>query len=115
KIANIYFTMELQRRFGAQGLRAYVLHPGLVRTSLHAAMSNWFAAPLILLLFKTPLEGAQTNLFCSVSDEAVPGKYHSDCRQSELGNPHAENSERAREWWEYSEKIVAEKIKERQY
>lgn len=115
KIANIYFTIELQRRFGTQGLRAYVLHPGGVRTGLHTAMSNWLTAPLLFLIFKTPLEGAQTTLFCSVSDEAVPGKYHSNCRQSQLGNPHADNPERARDWWEYSEKIVAEKIKERQY
>ncbi|CAF3170423.1 unnamed protein product [Rotaria sp. Silwood2] len=113
KIANIYFTIELQRRFGAQGLRAYSLHPGAVNTDLlrHTAMSQWFIAPLRFLLFKTQLEGAQTSLFCAVSDEAVPGRYHSDCRDTKVDNPHAENPERAREWWDYSEKIVAEKIK----
>jgi len=117
KTANIYFTIELQRRFGAQGLRAYVLHPGGVDTGLqrHVAISQWLTLPLRLLIFKTELVGAQTNLFCAVSDEAVPGKYHSDCRVAELANPHADNPERAREWWDYSEKIVAEKIKERHY
>jgi len=34
KTANIYFTIELYRRFGAQGLRAYSLHPGGVDTAL---------------------------------------------------------------------------------
>jgi NAD(P)-dependent dehydrogenase (short-subunit alcohol dehydrogenase family) len=116
KTANIYFTIELQRRFGAQGLRAYSLHPGAVNTGLqrHISMSQWFAAPLLWLVFKTQLEGAQTNLFCAVSDEAVLGKYHHECHEHKLGNPYADNPQRASEWWEYSEKIVAEKIKERQ-
>jgi retinol dehydrogenase-12 len=117
KTANIYFTIELQRRFGAQGLQAYALHPGAVNTGLqrHVSLSKWFTAPLQSLLFKTQLEGAQTNLFCAVSDEAVPGKYHADCQVTEVANPYADNPERAREWWDYSEKIVAEKIKERHY
>jgi NAD(P)-dependent dehydrogenase (short-subunit alcohol dehydrogenase family) len=117
KTANIYFTIELQRRFGAQGLQAYVLHPGAVNTGLqrHLPIIQWFSVLLRLLIFKTQLEGAQTNLFCAVSDEAVPGKYHSDCRVAELANPHADNPERAHEWWDYSEKIVADKIKDRHY
>ncbi|CAF1551278.1 unnamed protein product [Adineta steineri] len=116
KTANIYFTQELHRRFGAQGLKAYVLHPGGVDTGLarHLFFSQLLFAPLRMLLFKTQLEGAQTNLFCAVSDDVISGKYYSDCHETELGNPHALNSERAREWWEYSEKMVSEKIKERQ-
>ncbi|CAF3672441.1 unnamed protein product [Adineta steineri] len=114
KTANIYFTHELHRRFHTQGVTSYVLHPGGVDTGLqrHVAMSQVFFAPLRMLLFKTQLEGAQTNLFCAVSDDVVSGKYYSDCRETELANPHANNSEQAREWWEYSEKIVAEKIKQ---
>ncbi|UJR11397.1 hypothetical protein I4U23_015577 [Adineta vaga] len=114
KTANIYFTHELHRRFHAQGLTAYVLHPGGVNTGLarHIALSSVLIAPFRLLLFKTQLEGAQTNLYCAVSDDVVSGKYYSDCQELELGNPYANDSDRAREWWEYSEKIVAEKIKE---
>jgi retinol dehydrogenase-12 len=114
KIANIYFTIELQRRFGSEGLRAYSLHPGGVATGLqrHISISQLVNVPVRFLIFKTELEGAQTNLFCAVSDEAVPGKFHSDCQEFGLGNPHADNPEQAREWWDYSEKIVAEKIKE---
>lgn len=115
KIANIYFTIELQRRFSSLGLRAYALHPGVVQTGLqrHTPMSQEYFAPILWLLFKNKLQGAQTNLFCAVSDEAVPGKFHSDCAEFPLGNPHADNPDRAREWWSYSEQIIAEKIKER--
>ncbi len=117
KTANIYFTIELQRRFGGEGLRAYVLHPGGVSTDLqrHMSLTQWLTAPLRLLIAKTPLEGAQTNLYCAVSDEARPGKYHADCQYIGFGNPHADNPEQARKWWDYSEKIVAEKIKERHH
>jgi NAD(P)-dependent dehydrogenase (short-subunit alcohol dehydrogenase family) len=117
KTANIYFTIELQRRFGAEGLRSYVLHPGTVNTSLtrHISLSQWFLTPFKLLIGKTQLEGAQTNLFCAVSDEVVPAKFYSDCQQIELGNPHADNAEQARQWWEYSKTIVAEKIQQRHY
>ncbi|CAF1561848.1 unnamed protein product, partial [Adineta steineri] len=116
KTANIYFTQELHRRFGAQGLKSYVLHPGAVETGLarHLPLFKLISTPFRLLIFKTQLEGTQTNLFCAVSDDVISGKYYSDCHETELGNPHALNPERAREWWEYSEKMVSEKIKERQ-
>ncbi|CAF0795057.1 unnamed protein product [Adineta ricciae] len=114
KTANIYFTRELHRRFRSQGLNAYVLHPGGVDTGLqrHTPMSQLLFAPIRWLLFKTQLEGAQTNLYCAVADDVVSGKYYSDCHELELGNPHADNPQRAQEWWDYSEKIIAEKIKD---
>ncbi|CAF1447974.1 unnamed protein product [Rotaria sordida] len=97
KIANIYFTIELQHRYGSQGLQAYALHPGAVNTGLqrHVAISQWINAPFQSLLFKTQLEGAQTNLVCAVSDQAVPGKYYADCREETFANPHADDAERA--------------------
>ncbi|CAF1036174.1 unnamed protein product [Adineta ricciae] len=114
KTANIAFTHELHRRFHSQGLNAYVLHPGGVDTGLqrHISMSQLAFAPFRLLLLKTQLEGAQTTLYCAVSDDVVSGKYYSDCREAEVGNPHANDSERTREWWDFSEKIITEKIKE---
>ena len=36
KLANILFTRELQRRYGAQGLTSIAVHPGGVRTKLGA-------------------------------------------------------------------------------
>ncbi|UJR18971.1 hypothetical protein I4U23_022100 [Adineta vaga] len=114
KTANIYFTHELHRRFHSQGLNAYVLHPGGVDTALqrHISMPQLAFAPFRFFLLKTQLEGAQTNLYCAVSDDAVSGKYYSDCHETELANKYANNSERAQEWWNYSEKIIVEKTKE---
>jgi len=40
KTANILFTVELERRFGARGVHAYAVHPGLVGTDLMRYLSD---------------------------------------------------------------------------
>lgn len=118
KSANIIFTHELQRRFGvSHKIRAYSLHPGGVNTQLDRHMGiNYFIGllvkPLRYLVFKTPLEGAQTNLYCALSDEAKPGAYHSDCQPTPILNKYDENDDIARDWWDYSEQVINEKLKD---
>ena len=116
KSANILFTRELQRRYSkSHQIRAYSLHPGGVNTQLDRHMNvgnliRTIAKPIRYLFFKTPLEGAQTNLYCALSDKAKPGGYHLDCRSIPILSKYAENDEIAREWWDYSEKIINEKL-----
>ncbi len=116
KSANIIFTRELQRRYSvSHKIRAYSLHPGGVNTQLdrHIDVSNilrTLVIPLRYLVFKTPLEGAQTNLYCALSNEAKPGAYHSDCRPTPVLNKYVENDDVAREWWDYSEQVINEKL-----
>lgn len=118
KSANILFTRELQRRYGtSHNIRAYVLHPGGVNTQLdrHMGMSNIIRAlvqPLRYLMFKTALEGAQTNLYCALSNDARPSAYHADCQPSPILNKHLENDALARDWWEYSEEVINDKLKD---
>jgi len=116
KSANIIFTRELQRRYSvSHKIRAYSLHPGGVNTQLdrHIDVSNilrTLVIPLRYLVFKTPLEGAQTNLYCALSNEAKPGAYHADCRPTPVLNKYVENDDVAREWWDYSEQVINEKL-----
>ena len=116
KAANILFTRELQRRFSSSHqIRSYSLHPGVVATELdrHMGITNvmrMLGSPIIYLLMKTPLEGAQTNLFCALSNEAKPGAYHCDCKPAAVLNPFAENDQVARDWWDSSEKVINEKL-----
>ncbi|CAF2875653.1 unnamed protein product [Rotaria sp. Silwood2] len=118
KSANILFTRELQRRYSASHkIRSYSLHPGGVNTQLdrHISASNIIrnlAKPIRYLLFKTPLEGAQTNLYCALSDDAKPGAYHADCQPMPVANKYVEDDEIAREWWDYSENVINEKLKD---
>jgi len=108
KLANVYFTQELQRRFGSQGLRAYALHPGAVATNLmrHMGILGVIAGPFKMLTFKTPLEGAQTTLFCALSDKAEPGLFHSDCK---VWHSPMLNAAAAEKWWDFSEEVIRQK------
>jgi retinol dehydrogenase-12 len=118
KTANILFTRELQRRYGpTHGIRAYSLHPGSVNTQLdrHIGISNLIrniVKPIRYVIFKTPLEGAQTNLYCALSNEAKPGEYHADCQPIPVMHQYAKDDKLAREWWEFSEKVINEKLRD---
>ena len=113
KLANILHVVELQRRYGDQGIKAYSLHPGNVpsselgreRTPIQAILTSPAA-----VFAKTTAQGAMTTLYCALSDEAQSGKYHSNCRVAEP-NPVAYNSNKAQELWDLSGKIVNEKTK----
>ncbi|CAF3335504.1 unnamed protein product [Rotaria sp. Silwood1] len=118
KTANILFTRELQRRYSiSHNIRAYSLHPGTVNTPLDRHLNlNHFMRKLIkpirYIIFKTPLEGIQTILYCALSNKARPGEYHADCQPSPVSHKYAKDDKLAREWWDYSEKIINDKLKE---
>lgn len=67
------------------GVTVNALHPGMVNTELARYMSEagypmWVLYPLyplLMLVSKTPEQGAQTSIYAAVSEEAgkVTGKY----------------------------------------
>jgi WW domain-containing oxidoreductase len=113
KLANVLHAVELQRRYGDQGIKAYSLHPGAIASTELSREKTPVQAVLmapVAVISKTIPQGAMTTLYCALSDEAQPGKYHSDCRVAQA-SPAACNSKIARELWELSEKIVNDKTK----
>jgi retinol dehydrogenase-12 len=77
KLANVLFTMELQRQLKEKGrnIKVFSLHPGVVATELARYRSNLIPYPVQLILrqlLKTPEEGAQTTIFCATAPEAEP-------------------------------------------
>ena len=58
--------------------------------------------------WKTPLQGAQTSIYCAVSEEmeGVTGKYLADCKIEKLTNQQASDDRLAEELWEASVKMV---------
>ena len=76
KIANMLFTLELQRRFERAGLStiATACHPGWTATNLQKTtpMFRW----LNPLLAMKPWQGALPTLFAAVSPDAVGGGYY---------------------------------------
>ena len=74
KLANILFTLELHRRYEKDGLKAFAVHPGAVRTELtrHVPkMLQWIGIPIMQFAFKTPHEGAQTSLYCAIHPDVL--------------------------------------------
>ncbi|XP_020362677.1 retinol dehydrogenase 12 isoform X1 [Oncorhynchus kisutch] len=91
KLANLLFSRELARRTKGTGVTSYSLHPGVIRTELwrhsqskYPMLSSMLSAPAWLLM-KTPREGAQTTIYCAVTEglEEKSGYYFSDCQVKE--------------------------------
>lgn len=83
-------------------------------------IGNQFFAPLMLLLQKTPLQGAYCSIYAAISDELIDksapsnssgfkytkcGELLFHCRPFKT-NSAANDSESARKLWEISEKIT---------
>ena len=60
---------------------------------------------------KTPWEGAQTTIYCAVSEEmeGVTGQYLADCRIKKTNNPQATDDQIAEKLWEVSAKLTKAK------
>ena len=66
-------------------------------------------AKLFAIFVKTPWQGAQTTIYCAVSEEmeGVTGQYLADCKITKTGNPQATDDELAEKLWEVSAKLTA--------
>jgi NAD(P)-dependent dehydrogenase (short-subunit alcohol dehydrogenase family) len=75
KLANLLFTLELQRRLTESGsaVRAVAAHPGIARTNLvaHLRGVSGFVNNLTLRLFNDAATGALPTLYAAVED--IPG------------------------------------------
>ena len=109
KLADVLFTRELSKRLEGTRVTANAVHPGAVRTELHRTsfVSNAFLAPLRLYMFKNAEQGAQTTIYCAVSEEmeGVSGKYLADCA-IKAPSKAAQDDITARRLWEMSMEMV---------
>ncbi|XP_072536148.1 retinol dehydrogenase 13 [Salminus brasiliensis] len=113
KLANVLFSKELARRMRGAGVSSYSLHPGVIRTELGRHVESWY--PLMktllslpsILLMKTPWQGAQTSIYCAVTEglENKSGGYFSDCAEREPA-PEGKDDEVAQRLWKESARLV---------
>ncbi|CAK6982205.1 retinol dehydrogenase 12 [Scomber scombrus] len=113
KLANVLFSRELAHRLHGSGVSSFCLHPGVIRTELGRHVHGWF--PLLgallsfpsLMLMKTPTQGCQTTLHCSLMPglESQSGRYFSDCVEKETA-PEGRDDAVARKLWEESARLV---------
>jgi NAD(P)-dependent dehydrogenase (short-subunit alcohol dehydrogenase family) len=128
KTANIWFSIELDRRLAERGVRAFAVHPGGIHTDLGRYMT---ADDLTILMarikeqtpsggefqWKTIPQGAATSVWAAVSPDldGHGGLYLEDCQIAEprsADHPgrgyveHALDADGARRLWTLSENLV---------
>jgi len=128
KTANIWFAREVERRYSAQGLHAWAVHPGTIATELHrhTTLEYWVKRGLFnengellwkQLKRKSTAQGAATTIWAAIGKdlEGQGGEYLEDAHKSQPFKPgagikgyapHAYNDESAKKLWEYSEEVV---------
>jgi len=111
KLANIWFTRSLAQRLLGTGVTTNSLHPGAVFTEFIRDLPSWaqgLAGTVGRFIMKTPLEGAQTTLYCAVAPELenVSGHYFSDCR-AKASTILSLDDKLAEEFWRVSSKLTS--------
>ncbi|KAK9695454.1 short chain dehydrogenase [Popillia japonica] len=116
KLANILFTKELNRLLkeaNIEGVTVYTLHPGAINTDLQRHISTTYGKTISWMLnagkcfFKTPLEGAQTTIYCAIDEKAgkESGLYYSECKPTRPSDK-AEDMNTAKRLWDISYDLV---------
>ncbi|KAG1659680.1 Retinol dehydrogenase 11 [Nymphon striatum] len=87
KLANILFAKELASRLEGTGVSVFSLHPGVIATELNRHIGSsinrfiGWAYQKMSFFLKTPAQGAQTTIYCSVAEglEEKSGCYFRYC------------------------------------
>ncbi|HEY0345086.1 MAG TPA: oxidoreductase [Solirubrobacteraceae bacterium] len=119
KLANLLFTLELQRRLEAAGsrVRAYAAHPGYANTNLQghtsSALQHGFMAVTNRFLAQSAEMGALPTLFAATQDLPGASFVGPGGFQEQRGYPalarrasRAWDSETARRLWDLSERLT---------
>ncbi|KAL7944141.1 hypothetical protein V8C42DRAFT_358812 [Trichoderma barbatum] len=128
KNASVYTATEIDRRYGAQNLTAWSVHPGGIAESAFLDNSGWNKHVIDGLLdwwpaeiFKTNSQGAATQVWAAVSDDVLAdgarGRYLEDCSvavpKEQTDKPdwrghvdYTYNETDAKRIWEISEKLL---------
>lgn len=111
KLANVLFTVELDRRWGAEGVSAAAFHPGMVRSSWGrsgpTAVRLVMRSPLRYAM-RSPERGADTLIWLATSNPGTNWQsagYYSD-RKPAKPNPLTANPEIAKGLWDRSASII---------
>jgi len=108
KLANLLHTKELARRLEGTGVSVYALHPGVVDTDVFRhSKAAWYGFMVSMMkpFLRSPLQGAQTSLYCAMEEGLVNGGYYVDCKEK---TPHrkARDEEDQKRLWKLSEEMV---------
>ena len=111
KLANILFTQELQRRYGAQGIAAAAFHPGNVSSNFALGSQSFLRHVYRLghMFMVSPETGAEQLVWLAQTSPGVdwtPGAYYEKGRVAKKVNPQTRDPNLARQLWERSEQLL---------
>jgi NAD(P)-dependent dehydrogenase (short-subunit alcohol dehydrogenase family) len=110
KLANILFTRELARRYGALGLIAHAMHPGVVDSNFASHCEPAMQTYMLSIKDRavTPDVPARTLTWLASGDEpgALNGRYFYNMAEAECSAA-ARDDAAAMRLWEVSEALVA--------
>ena len=115
KTANVLFAVHWNTLFSHEGIFAFALHPGGVKTRATDEVSDMMAkeqkAKLPDPFEKTIDQGAATALVAALDRELTPekGVFLNDCQVTDVP-PYADSKDKAQKLWKLSENLVAEKL-----
>ncbi len=111
KLANVLFTVELDKRWSGDGISAHAVHPGVVATGFGKDKESpgvvGFVTRLIGPFIRKPTEGAATSVYLATapSEEIGSGQYWFDSKPS-FPIPAATDAAAAERLWNVSEELV---------
>ncbi|KAJ1723676.1 hypothetical protein LPJ53_002008 [Coemansia erecta] len=115
KLANMVFTTALARKLEDTRVTVNVVHPGTISTDIARYVSGTGKAARTIndILFMTPAAGSVAPIYAALAPEleGKSGIYFNRCVEMDI-HPVASNIEEQDRLWEYTEELVAKKIKE---
>ena len=126
KIAMIYMTNEIERRYGGKGIHGYSLMPGGIKSDLQRHMDEgfkktWDHDENIRPFMKSAPQGASTQVIAAVGKEYEKkgGRYLEDCVDAKPGttgqgviagySPHAFDEVKEKKLWAETSRLVGER------
>jgi len=120
KLANVMFTIELQKRLDKEKSKVTCnsIHPGCVQTEVTRHMSllmrlgDAMAYPIMILLRKTPLQGAYSSIYAAISKdlEGKGGLYLFHCKNIPVSKAALDDDANLK-LWDLSAKLTGVKNK----
>ena len=109
KLANLYFTFELNQLKPDPHISVYAVSPGLVKTDIGLKHTSWLhnlAWKFRRRKGQHPAEGAKTSVFCAIDPDIreISGKYWENCSVKEVFKS-ARDPKLGSHLWELSNKI----------
>jgi len=114
KLANLLFSLELDKRLSGTNVTVNSLHPGLVATNMasnNSPIIGWVSRMIGSVFALSPEQGAQTTIFLASSPEVkgYSGGYYYEQHRIEP-NPAALDLTSAQRLWQVSEDMVGIKF-----